>query len=64
MVKGHTQNQSWAYPAEGKVFNILNDWYLTTPQGVTLGPYASSKYALALLKALSESEPADSESDF
>jgi hypothetical protein len=34
-----------------KVWNVVNDWYVTMPEGVTLGPYNSSRAALALISA-------------
>jgi hypothetical protein len=34
-----------------KVWNVMNDWYVTMPDGVTLGPYDSSRAALAVMSA-------------
>jgi len=43
-----------------KVWNVVNDWYVTMPDGVTLGPYNNNRAALAVMTAFS---PCGNEAD-
>lgn len=45
----------------GKVFNVVNDWYLTTPDGVTHGPYSKPQEAIAVLKLMCDSRAGQTE---
>lgn len=42
----------------GKVFNVVNDWYLTTPDGITHGPFSKPKEAMEVLKLIQASREA------
>ena len=44
--------QGLQLPGGGKIFNVLSDWYLTTCDGVTHGPYSTSKEALDVRQLL------------
>lgn len=42
----------------GKIFNVVNDWYLTTPDGITHGPFSKPKEAREILRLMRASREA------
>jgi hypothetical protein len=42
----------------GKVFNVVNDWYFTTPDGITHGPFSKPKEAMEVLRLMRASREA------